>query len=85
MTKTIKEIEEIFRNKRDDFLDEEFLAEVKSDKRKGVQLLYSKWLKNKTEEKKLKDKFEQMSIYENGLAYQNIQRIAGVDEVGRVI
>lgn len=83
MTKTIKEIEEIFRNKRDDFLDEEFLAEVKSDKRKGVQLLYSKWLKNKTEEKKLKDKFEQMSIYENGLAYQNIQRIAGVDEVGR--
>ncbi|EKN63866.1 ribonuclease HII [Schinkia azotoformans] len=82
MTKTIKEIEEIFRSS-EDFFNEEFLAEVKSDKRKGVQLLYSKWLKNKAEEKKLKDKFEQMSIYENELRHQHIHRIAGVDEVGR--
>lgn len=82
MTKTIKEIEQIFRNS-EDFLGEEFLAEVKSDERKGVQLLYSKWLKNKEEDKKLKDKFEQMSIYENELRHQNIHMIAGVDEVGR--
>ncbi|HHW38863.1 MAG TPA: ribonuclease HII [Bacillales bacterium] len=82
MTKTIKEIEEIFRN-GEDLLGEKFLAEVKSDQRKGVQLLYSKWLKNKEEERKLKDKFEQMSIYENELRCQHINRIAGVDEVGR--
>ncbi len=82
MTKTIKEIEEIFRNSEEVF-GEEFLDEVKSDKRKGVQLLYSKWLRRKEEEKKLKDKFEQMSVFENELRYQNIHRIAGVDEVGR--
>jgi ribonuclease HII len=82
MPKTIKEIEEIFRNSKED-LSEEFFAEIKGDKRKGVQTLYSKWLKNKEEAKKLKDKFDQMSIYENELRRQNINMIAGVDEVGR--
>lgn len=81
MTKTIKEIEEIFRNS--EAFGEEFLAEVKRDKRKGVQLLYSKWLRQKEEEKKLKDKFKQMSMFENELRHQNIHRIAGIDEVGR--
>lgn len=82
MPKTIKEIEGIFRGSQDS-LGEELLVEIKNDKRKGVQLLYSKWLKNKEEVIKLKDKFDQMSIYETELRHQNINRIAGVDEVGR--
>lgn len=82
MPKTIKEIEEILK-KSNHTLDHSFLAELKSDHRKGVQLLYNKWLKEQEEMKKLKEKYDQMSSFENELHLQNIHMIAGVDEVGR--
>lgn len=82
MPKTIKEIEEILKDSNHT-LDNSFLAELKSDHRKGVQLLYNKWLKEQEEMKKLKEKYDQMSNYENELRLQNIHMIAGVDEVGR--
>ncbi|NSL51201.1 ribonuclease HII [Calidifontibacillus erzurumensis] len=83
MAKTIKEIEAILKDLDDRAIDENFLIEIKNDERKGVQLLYKKWLKEQAERRKLKEQFVKMSSYENDLRNNNIHRIAGIDEAGR--
>lgn len=81
MSKTIKEIEQILTEVHT--LSEELLSELKGDERKGVQLLLKRWEKNQENINKAKEKYIEMSIYENELYKQNIDMIAGVDEVGR--
>lgn len=78
----MKEIEEILKN-NNHAIHDDFIMELKSDKRKGVQLLYSKWLKKQEQLIKQKNQFEQMSRYEKELRLENIHMVAGVDEVGR--
>ena len=53
------------------------------DERKGVQKLISKWYKQKELAQKEKEKFLEMSKYENALREKGLTYIAGIDEVGR--
>lgn len=80
--KTIKEIAAIF-IESNGALSDSILNEIKNDERKGVQQLYKKWMKEQENLQKQKEKFTEMSAYEKELRFQNIQMIAGVDEVGR--
>ncbi|WP_017753708.1 hypothetical protein [Calidifontibacillus oryziterrae] len=83
MAKTIKEIEEILNTPKT--LNDDIIEQISTDERKGVQVLYQKWLKNEKNKQKAKEKYDLMSAYENELRAKNIHMIAGVDEVGRVI
>ncbi|MFZ7943764.1 MULTISPECIES: ribonuclease HII [Bacillaceae] len=60
-----------------------FLVEVLQDERKGVQQLIHKWRKKRSEERRLKEKFNEMNVYEKKWRSQGFEFIAGVDEVGR--
>lgn len=53
------------------------------DNRKGVQLLVKRYEKWKSQKERLKNKFYQMSEFENRYRAKGIHRIAGVDEAGR--
>ncbi|WP_102346960.1 ribonuclease HII [Bacillus sp. Marseille-P3661] len=81
MEKTIKEIEELL--SKSTTIDEDLLHKLKSDHRKGVQLLVKRWLKNKIAQQQLHEQFNAMSFYEKELYKNNIYYVAGVDEVGR--
>ena len=60
------------------------LLEVyKQDERKGVQKALQSWMKNYEQQQKLKDKWNEMTIYEKKAWNEGYQFIAGVDEVGR--
>ncbi len=79
--KTIKEIAEIL-----SMIDDEkhpFIEDCKNDKRKGVQQLLTRWKTNQVNLRKNVQQFYEMSKYEKELYTDNIQYIAGVDEVGR--
>lgn len=78
---SIREIEEILIAKNE--LDNSFIDLLANDERKGVQQLLKKWHRRKEEEKKVHEKYVQMTMYEQ--KYRNIgyQHIAGIDEVGR--
>lgn len=62
--------------------DDRFQILIK-DERKGVQKLISKWYKQKELAQKEKEKFLEMSKYENALREKGLTYIAGIDEVGR--
>ncbi|MED1380598.1 ribonuclease HII [Bacillus mycoides] len=62
--------------------DERFQMLVK-DERKGVQKLILKWYKQKELAQKEREKFLEMSKYENDLREKGLTYIAGIDEVGR--
>lgn len=60
-----------------------YLLNILQDERKGVQQLIHKWRKKMAEERRLEEKFLEMSAYENKWRTQGFELIAGVDEVGR--
>jgi ribonuclease HII len=62
--------------------DDRFQILIK-DERKGIQKLISKWYKQKELAQKEKEKFLEMSKYENALREKGLTYIAGIDEVGR--
>lgn len=62
--------------------DEHFQLLLK-DERKGVQKLILKWYKQKELAQKEREKFLEMSKYENALREKGLAYIAGIDEVGR--
>jgi ribonuclease HII len=78
---TVKEIEQLLATITDE-QDPRFL-QICEDERKSVQKLVVRWHKQKKFKAAQKALFEQMSRYERELYEQNVQYIAGVDEVGR--
>ncbi|HET7522275.1 MAG TPA: ribonuclease HII [Bacillales bacterium] len=64
-------------------LSERELKVLQHDHRKGVQQLLSKWRKQQEKQALLKQKYAEMSTYEQQLWQQGKARIAGVDEAGR--
>ncbi|ENQ3078505.1 ribonuclease HII [Bacillus multifaciens] len=63
--------------------DDERFRILLADERKGVQRLISKWKKQKDDKEKERQKFTEMSKYENVLRQKGTVSIAGIDEVGR--
>ncbi|MET3200540.1 UNVERIFIED_ORG: ribonuclease HII [Bacillus proteolyticus] len=80
-TITIKEAENVLKEIMNEE-DDRFQLLMKDD-RKGVQKLVLKWYKQKELEQKEKEKFFEMSKYENALREKGVTYIAGIDEVGR--
>ena len=80
-TMTIKEAENVLKEIMNEE-DDRFQLLMKDD-RKGVQKLVLKWYKQKELEQKEKEKFFEMSKYENALREKGVTYIAGIDEVGR--
>ncbi|WP_144549020.1 ribonuclease HII [Bacillus sp. X1(2014)] len=60
-----------------------FLLDLFRDERKGVQQLVHRWKKKYAEKQQLKEKFEEMNVYEHNWRLKGFEMIAGVDEVGR--
>ncbi|MEH7748508.1 ribonuclease HII [Neobacillus drentensis] len=60
-----------------------FLLDIFQDERKGVQQLVHRWKKKYAEKQQLKEKFEEMNVYEHNWRLKGFEMIAGVDEVGR--
>lgn len=77
----IKEIEERLEELASP--DDPFVAELQRDERKGVRVLLKRFERRIASEVHLHSQFEEMSKYEIALYRKGIQRIAGVDEVGR--
>lgn len=63
--------------------DDPLIREIRNDHRKGIQQLVQKWEKKREAEKRLQEKFLDMSIYERKWRSSGYKRIAGIDEVGR--
>ncbi|NMD69493.1 ribonuclease HII [Bacillus sp. DNRA2] len=61
----------------------DFIKILQEDDRKGVQQLLARWQKEQEHRKQLREKFLEMSQYEQKLRRQGYQYIAGIDEVGR--
>ncbi|WP_404432946.1 ribonuclease HII [Sutcliffiella horikoshii] len=80
---SIKEIEQILAETENELEQDPFLLSIKSDERKGVQVLLSRWEKRKQEKQKLIDQFKEMQKYERDLWEKGSRYIAGIDEVGR--
>jgi ribonuclease HII len=78
---SIKQIEEQLESIGEDC--HPFLQKIKDDKRKGVQNLILKWQRQQDKEKNLRNKFDEMNLYERQYRKQGFQLIAGIDEVGR--
>ncbi|WHY79328.1 ribonuclease HII [Neobacillus sp. WH10] len=78
---TIAEIERQLENIMSE--NDPFLLHILQDERKGVQKLVHKWHKQMEENRRLKEKFNEMSAYEKKWRSQGFELIAGVDEVGR--
>jgi len=79
--KSIKDIRADLENIHE--LEHPFLEMCRNDERKGVQNLVKAWMKKYEQQQKLKDKWNEMTIYEKEGWDQGYQFIAGVDEVGR--
>ncbi|WP_404351470.1 ribonuclease HII [Sutcliffiella horikoshii] len=78
---SIKEIEQILAETENE--QDPFLLSIKSDERKGVQVLLSRWEKRQQEKQKLIDQFIEMQKYERAHWEKGSRYIAGIDEVGR--
>ncbi|MFK9092416.1 ribonuclease HII [Bacillus salipaludis] len=78
---TIVEIERQLENIKAE--NDPLLLHILQDERKGVQQLLQKWHKKMAEEKRLKEKFNDMNVFEEKWRSQGFELIAGVDEVGR--
>ncbi|WP_100330894.1 ribonuclease HII [Bacillus xiapuensis] len=81
MTKPISEIKKIIKEIVSE--DDPRLQEWLQDPRKGVQQAVQQWYKAQEKMKKEQMQFKEMLTYETGLWTQGIERIAGIDEVGR--
>lgn len=64
-------------------INEEFIEELKSDGRKGVQQLVASYARKKQKEKLLEENFSKMLYYENKNYEMGKHYIAGIDEAGR--
>jgi ribonuclease HII len=81
MKKSIREIKQLLADV--ETCEDPFFKECEKDERKGVQKLLAQKMKFFAEQERLKQQFYEMRTYEEALYEQNIQFIAGVDEVGR--
>ena len=63
--------------------DDPFLLDLLNDERKGVQQLVHRWKKKIAEIQRLKEKFDEMNVYEQKWRKRGFEMIAGIDEVGR--
>lgn len=77
----IAEVEEKLKQVMED--SDPFYIEIAQDERKGVQKLVQKWIKQRELEKRLQEKFLEMTVYEKKWRQRGYNMIAGVDEVGR--
>ncbi|HEX7066254.1 MAG TPA: ribonuclease HII [Bacillales bacterium] len=82
MKKTIREIKQHLFNETVPISEEE-LKKLQQDQRKGVQQLLVTWQKQQRKHIEQKEKYIEMSTYENQLWQQGKSFIAGVDEAGR--
>lgn len=64
-------------------VSEERLVELRNDTRKGVQSLLKAWNKEKEAERKQRERFEEMSVFEKSLRERGLRYYCGTDEVGR--
>lgn len=78
---TISEIEQKLLNGGEQ--DETFVGKLKCDERKGVQRILKKWEKRKENERKLHNKFVEMTMFERKYRARGYRLIAGIDEAGR--
>lgn len=78
---TIKQIREQLMS--DDVITDDFLSDLKQDKRAGVQQALKSWKLRKMKQEKLQDQFKMMQMYERRARIKGASYIAGVDEVGR--
>ncbi|MFD1387951.1 ribonuclease HII [Oceanobacillus oncorhynchi subsp. oncorhynchi] len=68
---------------KEDTLTTEEWEVILQDERKGVQTLIQSYQRKKEREKRLIKQFAEMQRYENKAYMNGIEKIAGVDEVGR--
>lgn len=78
---TIAEIEQQLNNIKTK--SDPFFKRIQQDERKGVQQLIHRWQKRMEQERQLREKFNEMKVYENKWQAKGYKYIAGVDEVGR--
>jgi ribonuclease HII len=78
---TIKEVKEFLLANEE--LPEEVQVQVASDSRSGVQTAYKQWRRRQEKAREQKERWLQMSVYEQELRSKGYTYIAGVDEVGR--
>jgi ribonuclease HII len=78
---TISEIEQQLFGKVQ--IEEDFLARLKHDDRKGVQRLIVKFEKQELLKKELHEQFIRMTSFEQKYRAEGYQYIAGIDEAGR--
>lgn len=81
LNRSVQDIERILQEIDD--RENPLIKDLLNDERKGVKQLLVRWNKKKEQEQKLKDKFHEMTIFENKYRKEGFQWIAGVDEVGR--
>lgn len=60
-----------------------FLRECEDDGRKGVADLVKRWTTNYQKQLAVRERFEEMSMFEQQLQNEGFMEIAGIDEVGR--
>lgn len=65
------------------YLSAEKRQELENDSRKGVRRLITIWEKKRSQIQQLKEKYREMSQFENDLRSMGIDSIAGIDEAGR--
>lgn len=78
---TIRQIEEKLNSIKEQ--NDPFMLSIKEDDRKGVQQLLSKWHSRQQLQKKIREKYIEMTQYENQYRAKGFKSIAGIDEVGR--
>lgn len=82
MTKlTINEIAEKLKTIENE--EDPVLVKIMGDERKGVQNLIKKWHKQREQQRLIREKFQNMTIYERKVRSEGFHFIAGIDEVGR--
>lgn len=78
--RTIADVKRLFESSK---IDDAFVNELKSDKRKGIQKLVERYERQKLVEHGLEENFHRMSWYEQQRYLRKDEFIAGVDEAGR--
>lgn len=81
MKHSIQEIKQQLSNIDDE--NDLLLEQLKEDERKGVQTLLAAWHKKNALEKQAREKFKEMTVFEEKYHSEGYNLIAGVDEVGR--
>ncbi|SDB88465.1 RNase HII [Pelagirhabdus alkalitolerans] len=77
---TVNQVKDMFKTGN---FSEKDLECLKADQRKGIQQEIKRYERQKEQIKQQHDQFVAMTQYEHQLYEQNIQYIAGIDEVGR--